>query len=95
MDDTNNELSVFRNHSDVEFTHIEITDSEVTDILKILKINKATGPDGVSNRILKCTINTICVPLTKLFNLSLQPHSYAEYWKSLHVMTLFKKGNKS
>ena len=64
MDVTNNELPVFRNVrtcSDLEFTYIQITELEVTDILKILKINKATGPDGINtcNRMLKSTSNTI------------------------------------
>ena len=66
------------------------------DILKILKLNKATGPDGISNRMFKSTCNTVCVPLSKLFNLSLRTHSYPEIWKKKsHVMPLFKKGDKS
>ena len=58
MDDTNNDLPVFRNRSDIEFTHIQSTEPEVTDILKILKINEATGSDGISKRMLKSTSNT-------------------------------------
>ena len=69
VDDTNNDLPIFRNRSDVEFTHNQSTETEVTDILKMLKINEATGSDGISNRMLKSTSNIKCVPLSKLFNL--------------------------
>ena len=95
IDDTNIELPPFRNRSDVDFTNIQVTESEIIDILKILKLNKATGPDGIRNRMLKSTCNTACVPLSKLFNLSLRTHSYPEIWKISHVMPLFKKGDKS
>ena len=64
IDDTNIELPPFRNRSDVDFTNIQVTESEIIDILKILKLNKATGPDGISNRMLKSACNTVCVPLS-------------------------------
>ena len=51
--------------------NLQVRESEVIDILKVLKVNKATGPDGISNRMLKSTCNTVCAPLTRLFNLSL------------------------
>ena len=95
VNDTNTDLPFFRNRSDVEFSQVEILDSEVTDVLKILKTNKATGPDGISNKMLKSTCNTICIPLTKLFNLSLRGSSYPKLWKISHVMPLFKKGDKA
>lgn len=95
VDDKNIELPQLGTRSDAIFTHIQVTESEVIDILKTLKVNKATGPDGISNRMLKYTCNTICVPLTKLFNLSLKVHTYPVLWKTAHVMPLFKKGDKS
>ena len=49
---------------------IKILQSEVVDVLRILKVNKASGPDGISHRMLKNTSQTISVPLTKLFDLS-------------------------
>ena len=67
----------------------------MVDFFKILKLNKATGPDGISNRMLKLTHSTVSYPLTKLFNLSLKTHTYTDLWKIAHVMPLFKKGEKS
>ena len=60
-DDANIELLPSRNRSDVEFTNTKVTESEIIDILKILKLNKATGPDGISNRILKSTCDPILI----------------------------------
>ena len=95
VDDTNIELPNFNTRSDIDFTNIQVRESEVINILKILKVNKATGPDGISNRMLKSTCNTVCAPLTRLFNLSLRDHQYPGLWKVAHVMPLFKKGDKS
>ena len=93
IDDVISETPTFKNRCNVDFTQIIITETEVIDILKILKLNKATGPDCISNRKLTC--NTVCVPLTKLFNLSLKNLIFPELWKMAHVMPLFKKGEKS
>ena len=95
IDDTNTDLPYFEKRCNVDFTQIRITESEVVDVLKLLKLNKATGPDGISNRMLKLTHSTVSYPLTKLFNLSLKTHTYPDLWKIAHVMPLFKKGEKS
>ena len=95
INETTFELPPFENRCDVDFRYIQITESKVIDVLKILKLNKATGPDGISNRMLKSTCNTVSVPLSKLFNFSLRTHTYPELWKISHVMPLFKKGDKT
>ena len=74
---------------------MRILQSEVVDVLRILKINKASGPDGINYRMLKNTIHITSVPLTKFFNLSLRLHVYPSLWKSANGMLLFKKGDKS
>ncbi|XP_060571977.1 uncharacterized protein LOC132730138, partial [Ruditapes philippinarum] len=75
----------------------EISDhfeQEVTDILDNLIINKASGPDEISHRMLKETSKSICKPLCLLFNRSLNDNMYPSNWKLAHVMPLYKKGNK-
>ena len=74
-------------------SNINILQSEVIDILNLLRINKAIGPDGDSYRMLKYTRKTIVVPLTKLFNLSREQNIYPCLWKIAHVMPLYKKGD--
>ena len=61
----------------------------MVDILKILKLNKATGPDDISSRMQ--TYNIVSYPLTKLFNVSLKTHTYPDLWKIAHVVPLFKR----
>lgn len=41
-----------------------IKEQDVLDVLSILTINKASGPDEISHRMLKETRHTICKPLT-------------------------------
>lgn len=44
--------------------------------------------------MLKFTADTICYPLSNLFNLSLEQGVYPSKWKLAHVLPLFKKGDK-
>ena len=43
--------------------------------------------------MLKETVKTICVPLTIIFNRSIQENTFPDVWKDCHVMPLFKKGD--
>ena len=95
IDDLNIELPVFENRTEISLSHIVITQSEVTDILNTLKVNKATGPDGISHRMLKNCSISLAIPLCLLFNLSLRLHTYPSLWKLAHVTPIFKKGDKS
>ena len=78
IDYSNVELLVFRNRTDSSLSNITIQISDVTDVLGIPKVNKASCPDGISHRMLKVTCRTVAVPLCKLFNLSIQLHAYPE-----------------
>ena len=41
-------MFVMASRCDTNFTNIQIKESEVTDILNVHKLNKATGPDGLN-----------------------------------------------
>ena len=45
--------------------------------------------------MLKESSKTICVPLTVIFNRSIQENIYPDCWKDSHVMPLFKKSDKN
>ncbi len=47
-----------------KLSNIEITEHEVLDVLKQLKLGKSTGPDGISNEILKMSARSITPSLT-------------------------------
>ena len=53
------------------FSSLSLTPDEVETTLKALPISKATGPDEISNRLLKEISREISVPLTEFFNHSL------------------------
>ncbi|XP_048579037.1 uncharacterized protein LOC125560748 [Nematostella vectensis] len=58
---------------------------------RTLDVTKATGPDGISARLLKETAPEIAPSLCKLFNKSLSlgaPHE----WNEANVVPVFKKG---
>ena len=46
-----------------------ITEQEILDQLKFLNVNKPTGPNGVSPRLLKDIAYSISKPLTKFVNI--------------------------
>ncbi len=73
---------------------IDTVDFEVAEVCKILKglnISKATGPDGVGNRILKECAESLAVPLTDLFNRSMLEGIFPDSWKLSHISPVYKK----
>ena len=58
--------------TDARLCSIHTTPFEVEYILKRLDCNKSTGPDGVSNRVLKEAAFSLSHPLADIFNKSLE-----------------------
>jgi hypothetical protein len=58
--------------TDQRLSSIRTTPIEVLKVLKSLKLGKANGPDGISNRLLKETSEEIAAPLATLFNKSFE-----------------------
>ena len=79
-------------------SHIDnicVTESEVLDLLNNIDTSKATGPDGVTPRLLKEAAPVIYKPLTKLFQLSLNQSKFPTAWKDANVIPLHKKLEKN
>lgn len=72
-----------------------ITEETVKSKLKNLNVSKAYGPDGIPPRLLKECVNEIALPLTILFNKSLEKGLLPSDWKSGIVTAIFKKGDKT
>ena len=53
IDDSDNDLPNFENRTDSILSYINITQTDVKDILSSLIVNKASGLDGISHRMLK------------------------------------------
>ena len=75
--------------------NIVLNPSEVKSVLKYLATGKATGPNGLNNRVLKELANEISNPLCSLFNYSLSFGSFPSQWKDANISPIPKKGDLS
>ncbi len=64
------------------------TEEEVLYILQSLNTAKASGQNGISARMLKCTAGAIAPSVTKLFNLSIQSDHPPTAWKCSNVVPI-------
>ena len=71
------------------------TEDETRKIVMNLNVNKASGPDGISNRLLKNIHKSIAKPLTSLCNRSTAKGVFPSQWKQANVTPLHKKGDTS
>ncbi len=56
--------------------------------------NKAIGVDNVHPKVLKMCSNSICVPLSLIFNESYVSGIVPDLWRKANIVPLFKKGCK-
>ena len=71
------------------------TEEEVFDLLSSLDITKASGPDGLSARMLKSTATSITTSVTKLFNLSISKCRVPMMWKKSAIVPIPKASDVS
>jgi hypothetical protein len=70
-----------------------IQPEDVYEVLVNLDITKSTGPDGISNQLLREAAVPISEPLSHLFNYSLSTGYFPEAWKTANVVPIYKKEN--
>jgi hypothetical protein len=73
---------------------INITVPGVTKLLKDLDPSKASGPDGISPRILKELADELSPAMTLLFRCSLATGVVPADWRTANVTPVFKKGER-
>ena len=73
---------------------VSTSNYKVKDILSKLDINKATGVDGISARILKECAQELSPPLTLLFNLSFRSGKVPSLWKKANITPVHKADAK-
>ena len=71
--------------------NFDISVTEVDNLLKSIKTDKSPGPDLLHNRVLHETKDIIKVPLTNLFNKSLETGVIPNIWKTANVTPIYKK----
>ena len=67
----------------------------VENKLKNLDASKAQGPDGIPPRVLKELCKELALPISVIYNKSLETGILPEEWKTAEVTAIFKKGSKS
>lgn len=79
------------------FSFQRVEPEEVERILRGLKVNKATGPDGliISSRLLKLAAPAIAKSLATIYNASLENGVVPGEWKAANVSPIFKSGDKT
>jgi hypothetical protein len=74
--------------------NIIVSLADIHKYLTSLNVNKANGPDKISNKLLKETANSIAEPLKSLFEMSLASGKVPNIWKMANVTPVFKKGDR-
>ena len=74
---------------------VDISPDMVLRKLQVLYmyIDKAVGPDGLHPMVLSKAAVHLAVPLSMIFNTSLQESKVPDYWKVADVVPIFKKGS--
>ena len=79
----------------VPLESIIFTADEVESVLKLLPIGKASGPDGLSNCLLRELSNELEKPYQCLFNQSIRMGTVPSSYKEANVSPVPKKGDLS
>jgi hypothetical protein len=67
---------------------------EIKKTIRKLKSSSSPGPDGISSRLLKEGLDYLSLPLSILFNMSIQTGCVPSSWRVANVTPLFKGGKK-
>ena len=95
IDDANVVLPDFESRTGSSISDILCTEEEIVDVITNLAVNKASGPDIISHKMLQVSPAKIAAPLRICFNKSLEQCKYPKLWKKTNVIPIFKKGNNS
>ena len=95
LDESNATLPPNIDPPENKFNSISTSPHEVESILKSLQLGKASGPDEISNHILKKLATPLSGPLSNLSNFSLATGKVPLLWKEANVTPIFKKDDPS
>ena len=88
-------LDIPAGHRFPSIPNFSVQPEGVLKILKGLNENKASGPDGISTKILKLAAEEVTPALTLIFNTSLSTGIVPPDWLTANISPVFKKGDKS
>ena len=88
-------LSESENSNGTSVADMRVTPLAVEEKLKKLDASKAQGPDGLPPWVFKELAKELSIPLSELFNKSLEQNTIPTDWKRADVTAIFKKGSRS
>ena len=77
------------------FHSTKVSENTISDILKELKTNKATGIDNLLGCFLKDGSKVLATPITQICNLSIKLSTVPDECKIAKLKPLYKKGKKT
>ena len=77
------------------FSFDQVSEKTISDFLKELKTNKATGIDNLSGRFLKEGTKVLTTPTAEICNLSIKLSTVPDECKIVQLKPLYKKGKKT
>ena len=94
-EDENNIPDLKKRPINKEWKTLKITESQISKALKNLKPDKSPGMDDIQPIFLKELHQELAIPLTIIFNKSLQQRQVPDEWKRAKISAIYKKGKKS
>ena len=82
-------------NGDCSLNEIAVTEEQVKKLIDGLKENGAPGPDGFPPIVLKILRDEIAVPLTILFQKSLDDGQIPDDWRDANITVIHKKGSRA
>lgn len=89
IDDENVLLPDFESRTGSSISDILCTEEEIFDVITNLAVNKASGPDIISHKMLQVSPEKVVVPLRIIFSKSLEQCKYPKLWKKKPMLYPF------
>ena len=89
------EMPEMNNMYEREIGDIEITKENIQTRLERLNVTKSCGPDNIHPLVLQRTASVTCVPLEKIFKMSLSSGECPTDWRCANVAPIHKKGDRT
>ena len=80
--------------TNISLDTVNFSTGDISKIINNLDLDKAHGHDMLSIRMIKLCGNSICKPLSIIFNDCLKVGKFLSDWKKAHVVPVHKKGDR-
>lgn len=93
--ESNGQIPILERRTDSVLSDLIITDEMVRKELRNINVNKSCGPDELHPRLITELADLIAIPVTVLFNATLQDGILPKDWKKAFIAPIYKKGSRN